>query len=103
MKIKRIKDLKVNSYHFSVVWDKDLSGGSVSYSDLKIVIGLRNAAQGEIFETICHELMEVCAMEMHVKYTEPDCVASFLFVYDHKQHDTMINMFSSLLSQFIGD
>jgi len=102
MKIKRIKKLKVNSYHFDVVWDKELrNGGSVSYSRHEIVIGVKSGAESEVFEVICHELMELCAMEMHVHYRRPDCNDDFIFVYDHRQHDTMMNMFAGLLSQFI--
>ena len=102
MNIKRIKKLRVNSYNFIVAWDKDLNNaGSVSYTNHKITIGVRGGAQSEIFETICHELWELCAMEMHVHFRRPDCDTDFIFVYDHRQHDTMTNMFAGLLSQFI--
>ncbi len=104
MKIKRIKKLKVNSYNFDVMWDKGLNcAGSVSYRNHKIIIGVKHGVEAEIFETICHELMELCAMEMHVHYRRPDCDTDFIFVYDHRQHDTMINMFAGLLTQFIGE
>ncbi len=101
MELKKIKRLKVNSYDFAVVWDKALSGGSVSYKNLEITIGLKSASKGEIFETVCHELMELCAMEMHVRFDRPDCTTDYVFVYDHRQHDTMINMFAGLVGQFI--
>ena len=101
MEIKRIKKLKVNSYNFNVIWDKDSHDSCASFSERKIVLGVKCCDDAEIFQNICHELMEVCAMEMHVHYQRPDCRTDFIFVYDHRQHDTMINMFAGLLSQFI--
>lgn len=107
MKIKRIKSLKVNSYDFTVTWDKSkyCGEGHVSYANREISIGVKDYKdehKGQMFETICHELMELVAMEMHVHYRRPDCTTDFIFVYDHRQHDTMMNMFAGLLSQFIA-
>ena len=103
MKIKRIKDLKVNSYNFTVKWDINLDSGygSISYPKHEIIIGIKNSPESEIFETVCHELMELCSIEMHVRFARADCAGDYIFVYDHRQHDTMMNMFAGLVSQFI--
>lgn len=101
MKIKRIKSIKINSYEFKIKWDKESSGGYFSYRDNIINIGVKNNSDNEIFMIVCHELMEIVCMEMHVRFDRPDCNSDYLFVYDHRQHDTITNMLSSLLTQFI--
>jgi len=101
MKIKRIKTIKINCYKFTVKWDKTHNGGSFSYGTNEIEIGIKSRVDDEIFMVICHELMEIVAIETNVRLNRPDCDSDYLFVYDHRQHETMINMFSGLVSQFI--
>jgi len=101
MKIKRLKKIKINCYEFSIAWDKKSRGAEFNYSDLSISIGVKSKDDNEIFMLICHEIMEICAIEMNVRYYRPDCGSDFLFAYDHRQHDTMMCMFSGAINQFI--
>jgi len=55
MKIKRLKKLKVNCWEFSITWDKH-----------SMAIGVKSKDDNEIFMLICHEIMEICAIEMNV-------------------------------------
>lgn len=103
MKIKRIKKLKVNSYAFDVKWNKAHNGASFCYADRIIEIGVRYGRDDEIFQLICHELMELCAVEQHVRFKRPNVDSDYIFMYDHRQHDAMMSLFASLVSQFIGD
>ncbi len=103
MKIKRIKKLKVNSYDFDVIWNKSNNAGSFCYGERVINIGVKTNTNKLIFMILCHELMEISAVEMNIRLNRPDCDSDYMFVYDHRQHETMINMFSGLLAQFIAD
>jgi len=40
---------------------------------------------------------------MNVQFQSPDVEDDYIFMYDHRQHDTMCCMFSGLLEQFIGE
>jgi len=101
MKIKRIKKLKIGSYIFNIEWDKSHEGAWFDWGKRQINIGIKNAEDLKIFMLLCHELMEMCAIVMNVRYSRPDCDSDYLFSYDHRQHDTMIEMFSGLLTEFI--
>ena len=102
MKIKKLKKLRVNSFNFDVKWDKALDGASFNYEKKEICIGIKDSDPNVTFMFICHELMELCAVEMNVRFRRPDVGDDYIFVYDHRQHETMTNLFASLLSQFMG-
>lgn len=76
-------------------------GGSFSYGTKSIKIGVKSKEEGPIFDILCHELMEICAEEMCIRFKRPDCDSDYIFVYDHRQYETMMNMFAGLLSQFL--
>ncbi len=102
MKVKRLQKIKINCYTFNIVWSKEkYVGGSFSYADKEIVVGVNGKSEEEIFMVVCHEVMEIIACEMNVRMSRPDCPEDYIFVYDHRQYETMMNMFSSVISQFV--
>jgi hypothetical protein len=106
MKIKRLKQIRVNSFLFKVTWDKTIpsGGGSFSYQpSAEIRIGVKDNNEEAIYGTVCHELLELCAVEMHVRFDRRDVQDDYLFSFDHRQFETMANMFAGLLAQFVGD
>ena len=103
MKIKRLKKIRINDKVFKIKWDKNVycGNGYFDYHDLIIAIGIKNSTKNELFMVLSHELMEICACEMHVRYQRTDVPDDYLFSFDHRQFDTMIRMFSGLINQFI--
>ena len=101
MKIKRIKKLKVLSFSFDIKWDKSNDGGMFDYNDRIISIGVKSNDDSEALMILIHELTEICAIEMGVRFRRPDVNDDYMFVYDHRQHGTMTTMLASLLEQFI--
>ena len=102
MKIKRIKKIKINSFNFDIRWNKEHCGGSFSYPDRVIEIGVQGGRGDAIFMIICHELMEIVAVEHSVRFQRPDVGDDYIFMYDHRQHDAMMSLFASLIAQFVA-
>ena len=100
MKLKRIKKLRVNNSIFDVVWDSKYHGAGFDYSKLSLTIST-DVSDSVMFMYLCHELWEVCAIEMGVRLNRPDCLTDYIFVYDHRQHTTMCEMFTGFITQFI--
>ena len=94
--------MSVNSYTFKIVWNNTIDGAGFNYLDRIIEIGTLDTPEEELFMTVCHELWEIAAVEMAVRFRRPDVDSDYIFVYDHRQHNTMANMFSGWLMQFIG-
>lgn len=103
MKIRRIKKIKINCWTFNVVWNNKHNGGCFNYlkDGGKIEIGTKGLTDEEILMIISHELMEIVTCEMNVRLARPDCDSDYIFVYDHRQHETITRMFSGLLAEFI--
>jgi len=109
MKIKRIKTLTVMNTTFKVYWDKNYSqGATFSYqnkhhSESFLRIGLGNKENDDVLlEYILHELMEMCCIELIVRYERFDVKGEYLFCYDHRQHTTLMTMLAGALKQFIA-
>lgn len=99
MNIKRLKQIRINNQIFTITWNSKHDGGDFNYANKSIHIGTKN--QERVFEILSHELFEIAAIEMHVRFCRNDCPQDHIFMYDHRQHDTMIGMFTGWLGQFL--
>lgn len=103
MRIKRIKKLQVNNTIFKVVWKPNINeGASYDYTSKEITFTTLGQSEEDVLMLVCHELFEVCAYEMGVAFTRPDCPGDRLFSFDHRQHTTIQYMFSGLLFKFLA-
>lgn len=106
MKVKRLKRLRINAHVFKVIWNSQMSGGNFTYFCDKhkspvLEIGTKDNVESEILEVLNHELWELICCEMRVRHSRTDCHGEYTFVYDHRQHTTMISMFTGLQVQFL--
>ena len=102
MKIRKIKKLKVNSTVFNIKWVNEYGGAWFDYGKEEIGFNVKDCTQLEILNMINHELFEICCTEMHVRFKRPDVSSDYIFVFDHRQHTTIIEMMSGLLSEFLA-
>ncbi len=100
VKFKKIKQLRVNSCVFDVVWTDKHAGGSLSYTENKLEIGTKNGPY-QAFEVIVHEITEFAAIECAARFKRPDVDEDYLFSYFHDKHTTMCAMVAGMLSQFL--
>lgn len=101
MKIKRLKKLRVNSKVFTIKWDYNEAGGHFDYRTLTLELNGK-FPEDILFEVLCHELMEIVAVDMNVRLDRPDVLEDYIFVYDHRQFTTMMSMYAGLITQFLG-
>ena len=99
---KAHKETKSKPHGFYGKLDERSWWGDFDYIKKEINIGTKDVDDEYIFMVICHELMEICACEINVSYRRPDIADDVIFVYDHRKHDSMMNIFSSLIRHFIA-
>lgn len=93
----------MNHKTYTIKWNPKHNGATFDQGKSLIEIGTKTNCNSYLFMLLCHELWEVVATEMNVQFQRPDVEDDYIFMYDHRQHDTMCCMFSGLLEQFIGE
>ena len=101
MQIRKIKSINIGCRLFKVVWNKNSSGASFDYADMTITIGTRNNNSVELLDLIIHELTEILAEELHIRFYRTDVQDDYIFMYDHRQHTTLVSLLAGLVAQFI--
>lgn len=103
MKIKFPKKLTILACEFKVIKNKNSSGGSFDIGAGTITIGTEflGKDQSSVFNTICHEIMEIIMALLSVRYHDSSVSGNYKFFMDHKEFQTAIVVFSQVIKKFI--
>ena len=104
MELKHPKKIKILSFMFTIKYDKNEWGGSVDFTKREIMIGTASLAVGDyltVFDTMCHEIMEAICEITNTVHLDRGTVWDYKFVFDHKEFQNNISIFSSVIEQFI--
>lgn len=104
MKLKFPKKVSIGNYNFKVVYNDKTCGGSVDF-DLGIIeIGTAylDKHPNDVFDTICHEVSEVCHTELHTTYQDGSVLGNYKFFMDHKEFSNHNSLFCKAIQNFIA-
>jgi len=103
MKLKFPKKIRIDEMVFIVKYDKSDGGGSFSYKNCEIKIGIKDHLKcpTSVLATIIHELKEIIQVNQTVRYDRKDIDSDYLFSYTHKEHTDLCYRLSGLLDYFI--
>jgi len=104
VKIKFIKEVEILSATFSLKWDKSNDGGSFSWKDAEITIGIKSYKKDPLFtlHVISHELMEMILLSMGARFSNGRTGQNYLFNFDHQTFENAIQIHTQALSKFIA-
>jgi hypothetical protein len=104
MKLKLIKEVEILSSLFSVVYDKTTDGGSYSWRDSEIRIGIRSIKKDPLytFSVISHEVMEIILVGTGCRFENGRTGDNFLFNFTHQNFENAIQIHSQVISKFIA-
>jgi hypothetical protein len=103
MKINLIKSVEILSSKFTVIYEKDNNGGSFSWSDSTIRIGIKSFKKDPLytFGIISHEIMEVILVGMGARFASARTGENYLFNFDHQTFENAIQIHMQAISKFI--
>jgi len=102
-KIKFIKDVEILSSKFSIVWDKTTDGGSFSWSDSKITVGIKSYSKDPIYtmQVLSHEIMEIILVGMGARFSNGRTGDNYLFNFCHQTFENAIQIHTQTLNKFL--
>lgn len=103
LKLKRLKKLRVGGYLFDVIWEDGSKsfGAEFHYRTRELKIHIYESDNEEnIYHKLSHELMEMAYVEMNVRLNNPGTENDYVFVFDHRQFDSAMYIYSSWMMQF---
>lgn len=103
MKIIFPKTIKILSYTFDIIIDKENGGGSFDFGEGTITIGTKYIKQdpSSVFNIICHEVLEAIACATNTRYNDTSVSGNYKFFMDHKEFELNTNLFAITIQNFI--
>lgn len=103
VKIKMIKSIDILSSRFSIIWDKSHDGGSFSWAEMKIVVGVKSYKKDPTYtlSILSHEIMELILSMMGARFENGRTRDNYLFNFDHQTFENAIQIHAMALSKFL--
>lgn len=103
MRITFLKDIEILSSKFTVTWDKDTDGGSFSWGDSTIVVGIKSYKKDPLYtlSILSHELMEVILTGLGGRFSNSRTADNYLFNFDHQTFETAIKLHIQTITKFL--
>lgn len=101
--IKFIKEVEILSATFKVIWDKTNDGGTFSWKDSEITIGIKSIKKDPLYtlSVISHEVMELILSGMGARFESSRTASNFLFNFDHQTFENAIQIHTQAMTKFI--
>ena len=102
-KLKFIKEIEILSSRFNIVWDKTNDGGSFSWNDSKITIGIKSYSKDPLYtmQILSHEIMEIILVGMGARFSNSRTGDNYLFNFCHQTFENAIQIHIQTLNKFI--
>lgn len=103
MELKLLKKINILSNNFTIKYEKGHLGGSVDFDENLMTIGIQNFEKNQdaVFQLLCHEILEAIQIITNTRYMAFGTTGDYLFISSHKEFQTNMEIFSSIISKFI--
>lgn len=103
MKLKLLKQVEILEYKFKLKWNKETSGGSLSFKTMEIMVGTRllDNSIGTVFMVLMHELSEAIHIILSTRYDDGSVDGNYKFFLDHEEFENHNSILSETISKFI--
>lgn len=103
LELKFIKSIEILSSRFDITWDKTTDGGSFSWNNNSILVGVKSYKKDPLytFSILSHEIMEVILTGMGGRFDNLRTGDNYLFNFNHQTFENAIQIHAQCLSKFI--
>ncbi len=103
MKIVIPKSITIGSTRLLVKQDKSTGSSYWNWNDSVLVLGTKHKDKepAVFFTALCHEIWELWADTLYLRYIRPDTSNNYEFHFDHRGFANLSEMASKTLLQFI--